>query len=288
MMSDVEKNYVSESEEEILDEGKIQFASLLNRILQAQPPLSQDHPGFLIGFVKYLETQDDLPTEIENCLRGLIKAGKIWSNATPSRLKKGVIEYLESCKSLMGTLFETSFDSRVMKSLKTFLDAFKEMNITEEDCSSYVSMVTTSTSHTTATSATGRAGATGGRKRKLLNPSFEEIDVDLEDVTVEVEPSPTWKCYSGITALKDGRHYSKKSEDKWKEYHMKVTLYRKKDLMKCPSAKQKWDYRFMELEVNFDKGDAFSQMMSRMRALQEENLDAKNASWEPVKRFRYE
>ena len=182
MMSEDEKSYASESEEETMKESetKIQFASLLNRILLAQPPLSQDHPGFLIGFVKYLETQEDLPSDLENCLRGLMKAGKVWNSATPNRLKKGVIEYLESCKGLMGSLFETSFDSRVIKSLKIFLDAFKEMSITKEDCSNYVSMVTMSTSHTTANYQQGYAGATGGRKRKHLEPTLEEINVDLD------------------------------------------------------------------------------------------------------------
>jgi hypothetical protein len=290
-MSDVEKENISESEEELVmleEKGKIQFASLLNRILLAQPPLSQEHPGFLIGFVKHLENQEEIPAQLENCLRGLIKAGKVWNNATPTRLKNGVIDFLENSKGLMGNLFETSFDSKVMKSLKTFLDAFKEMNITKEDCSSYVSMVTTSMSPTTATSATGRVGVTGGKKRKHLEQSLDEIDVDLEEITVEVEPSPTWKCYSGITALKDGRHYAKRSEEPWKEYQMKVTMYRKNDLMKCPSPKQKWDYRFLEMEINFNRGDASSKMMSQMRVLQEESLNLKNANWELVKRFRYE
>jgi paraquat-inducible protein B len=266
-MSDEEKSYESESEEEMILEERIQFASLLNRILQAQLPLSVEHPGFLIGFVKHLETEEDLPADLENCLRGLTKAGKIWSNATPNRLKKGVIEYLESSKSLMGNLFETSFDSKIMKNLKTFLDAYKKMSITEEDCSSYVSMVTTSTLPTTAATATGRAGVIGGKKRKLMDSNLEEIDVHLDEIHVEVEPCPTFKTYSSITVAKDGRHYTKKSEDKWKDFQMKVTLYRKTDLMNCPGPKQKWEHRFMEMEVNFNKGDSFSKMMSQIRNL---------------------
>lgn len=292
-MMETEKIYTSGEESEVEEvemekSGKIQFATVLYRILACQKPLSETHPGFLIGFVKHLEVQEELPAELENYLRGLKKAGKIWSNASQKRLSKGVIEYLESCPSLMGNWFETSLDSITMKSLKNFLDAYVEMNITKEDCSNYVSMETTSTSPTTAVTATGCAGATGSKKRKRSNYTLEETNVTLEETHVDLEPSPTWKTYSAITVLKDGKHYTKKLEDRWKNYQMKVTLYRKKDLMECQGPRDKWNHRFMEMEMNFDQEDVFSEMTSQMKSVLMKDLDAKNANWDIVKRYKYE
>nr|QRQ90274.1 MAG: hypothetical protein 2 [Parvoviridae sp.] len=290
-MSETNENpdYLSEEETELTeDTTKIQFPAILNRILTSYLPLSQEHPGYLIGFAKYLETQDHLNPQLENCLVGLIKAGRLWKNATPNRLKKGVIEYIENSKSLMGNSLETSIDFKAMKSLRSLLESYKEMDITAEDCSNYVTMETTSTSRTTATSVTGRAGAIGLSKRKHTDSTLEEINVDLDEITVEVEPSPTFKTYSSITLRKEGNFFTRKLEDSWKTYMMKVTLYKKEDLMNCQGSRQKWDHRFMEMEINFNKGDAFSTMMSQIRNLQEEYLREKNVNWAPVKRFRYE
>nr|QOD39494.1 NS2 [uncultured densovirus] len=287
-MEDKNLHDISESEESEVEEDKILFVTLLSRIIRSQPPLSQIQPGYLIGFTKFLENQDRIPAQLENCLPGLIRAAKQWQNATSNRLKKGVIEYLSSVKGLMGTWFEMSFDSRTMQSLKTLLDAYKEMDITEEDCSNYASMETMSTSRMIAHSQTEHADATGGSKRKHSALTLEEIDEDLEDVTQDQEPSPTFKTYSSITVLKDGKYITKKLEDKWKEYMMKVTLYRKKDLLDCQNSRQKWEHRFMEMEINFEKKDVFSQMVNQIKSEHLQNLGEKNVSWAPVKKFRFE
>lgn len=294
-MTDKE-HYVSASEEESdVEEEKVEktgekvkFISLINRIMQNQPPLSQEEPGYLLGFVKYLEQQDHLPAELENCLHGLLKTGKVWMNATSNRLKKGVLEHLTSCKGLLGSSLEMSFDLKVMQNLKTLLESFKTMEITKEDCINYVSMVTTSTSRTTAAGATGCAGAIGGKKRKHLDLMLDETNLDFDDVTVEVEPSPTFPTYSSITVQKDGSYYTKKSADGWKDFLMKVTVYKREKLLDCQSARDKWNHRFMEMEVNFDRKDSFFRTMSLMRGQVEENLNAKNVNWVPLKRYKYE
>ncbi len=279
-----------ESEEElILEEDKtIAFATILHKILQSNIPLSETHPGYLLGFVNMLEAEENLPSDLENSLRGFQKAAKTWSYNIGKASKKGVIEYLESCKGLMGNLFEMSFGSKTLESVKTFLIAYKEMDVSEEDCSRYVEKIHTSMSSMTASSATGRAGATGGKRRKLMEPMLDEIDVHIDEIPVEVEPSPTFKTYSSIIARKDGQQYIRKYEEKWKEFQARVTIYRRADLMDCPKSSEKWKYKYQELELNFNSGDQLSMMTSRIKGHLSQYLEEKNASWERKKEYKFE
>ena len=109
-----------ESEEEttlvVSEEKTIKFATILHKILQSQLPLSEDHPGYLLGFVNMLEAEDNLLPELENSLRGFQKVAKTWSFNIGKASKRGVIEYLESCKGLMGNLFETYYDLKTLRS----------------------------------------------------------------------------------------------------------------------------------------------------------------------------
>ncbi|QHG62570.1 NS2 [uncultured densovirus] len=279
-----------ESEEEVIleEEKKIAFATILHKILQSQLPLSETHPGYLLGFVNMLEAEENLPSELENSLRGFQKAAKTWSFNTGKASKKGVIEYLESCKGLMGNLFEMSFGSKMLESVKTFLSAYKEMDITEEDCSRYVEKIHTSMSSMTASSATGRVGATGGKRRKLMEPMLDEIDVHIDEIPVEVEPSPTFKTYSSIIARKDGQQYIRKYEEKWKEFQARVTIYRRADLMDCPKSSEKWKYKYQELELNYNSGDPLSMMTNRIKGHLSQYLEEKNVSWERKKEYKFE
>nr|QOD39449.1 NS2 [uncultured densovirus] len=283
-ISDVESEAGSLAIEETKKE--ISFETLLNKILISQEPLSATEPGYLLGFVQMLEAEDHLPAEIENSLRGLTKVGKIWSCNTSKASKKGVIEYLQSCKGLTGNLFETYFASKTLESIKTFLIAYKEMEITEEDCFRYVEKIHMSTSSTTATSAMDRAGATGTKKRKHTALTDDEIVVDIDEIPVVVEPQPTFKCYSSITARKDGILHTQKLEELWKQYQMKVTIYRKADLLEASAGIGKWKLRHQEMEINFNAGDRVSQMLRKMRDDQLKYLEGKNAKWERVKESR--
>jgi hypothetical protein len=282
--SDAEEVTAEEEEEE----EKTTYAAVLHRILQNEPPLSEIHPGYLLGFVAMLETQtEDLPVELENSLRHLTKAAKVWNNGISRASKKGVIEYLESCKGLMGNSFAISFGSKTTKSIKTFLDAFKEMSTTNEDCCRYVERTLTSTLPTTAATPTERVGATGSKKQKLMDYTTDEINVELDEIRVEVEPCPTFKTYSSITARKDGKLYCKRLEEKWKEFHAKVTIYRRTDLLDCSKHSNKWEHRWREMEVNYNTGGPISNLMNQMGKIIDTNLDKKDVGWEPKKNYSF-
>jgi hypothetical protein len=286
-MSDSEILEASKMEDWGLEKPKVTFTALLRRILQGNPPLSGTHPGYLLGFVTMLETENNLPVELENSLHGLQKAAKIWNNGIGKASKRGVIEYLQSCTGLMGNLFATSFDSRTLESVKTFLDAYNETDVTEEDCCRFVEKTLMSTSHTTATSATGRAGATGGKKRKHTELTCDEIDVHIDEIPVEVEQRPTFKTYSSTIVRKHDQYYIKKLEDKWKEYTARVTIWRKQDLMECPRSFDKWKYKYQELDLNYNSGTSIWKMMNQIKGHHMQYLDEKNVSWEPKKEHNY-
>ena len=288
-----ESDYLENAQDKTLEtEGfdagpKISFAAVLRRILQNLLPLSQTHPGYLLGFLNMLQAEPNLPAELENSLHGFQKAAQIWNNGIGKASKKGVIEYLESCKTLMGSWFAMSFDSKTLESVKTFLNAYNEMDITEEDCCRYVEKTLTSMSSTTATSATGCAGATGSKKRKLMEQTVDEIDVHIDEIPVVIEPQPTFKTYSSTIARKDGQQYIKKFEDKWKEYQARVTIYRRQDLMDCPKSSDKWKYKYQELELNYNSGSQISEMMNRIKWLQMQYLQEKNVNWERKKEYNF-
>ncbi|AKC42761.1 non-structural protein 2 [Cherax quadricarinatus densovirus] len=264
---------------------KISFTAMLRRILQANLPLSQVHPGYLLGFVTMMTGETNLPVELENSLYGFQKAGQIWNNGIGKASKKGVIEYLQSCKTLMGSWFATSFDSKTLESMMTLLDAYNETQITEEDCSRYVAKIVTSTSCTTAPSATECAGATGTKRRKPTGHTLDEINVLIDEIPVEVEPQPTFKTYSSIIARKDDKLYIKKFEDSWKEYQVKVTIYRRQDLMDCPNTSEKWHYKYQEMDLNYNSGSQIWKLMSQLKYQQMEYLNEKNVKWVPKKEY---
>lgn len=292
MMSDSEEEEEEDKKVEVRQMKeeppyRITFAAILNRILQNKLHLSDTHPGYLMGFLTLLQEEDNLPEEIENSLRGFQKAAKIWNNAIGKASKKGVIEYLESCKGLMGSWFAMSFDSKTLESMKTFLDAYAEMDITEEDCSRYVEKTHTSMSSTTATSATGRAGATGSKRRKLMDATIDEIDVHIDEIPVEVEPQPTFKTFSSTIARKEGAQYIKRFEDSWKEYQTRVTIYRRQDLMECPKSSEKWKYKYQELELNYNRGSPIFQMMNQIKGIHMALLEQKGVNWERKKEYNF-
>nr|QUS52537.1 NS2 [Mute swan feces associated ambidensovirus 3] len=287
-MSDVESDVENVEEVEEVEveekggEGKVTFEMLLNIILESNEPLSQQTPGYLKGFLNSMK-EEEVPVELERCRPGLSKAVRTWNANTGKALKQGVIEYLKRCKGQMGSSFEMSFDSKVLKNLKSLLKSYKEMGITEEDCSHYVSMMaeksSTSTSHTTAAGPIAVAGAAGGQKRKRMDTDLDEIEVRIDECPVEIENCPMFKAYSSTTAQKDGESYIKKVEVPWKPFQAKVTLYRMKDLITCPSAREQWKYKFLEMVMNFDHGSPTCQTMSTLKMLQGQDLEQKGAKW---------
>lgn len=287
-----EEDIIEREEDKTLEKNfhagpQITFAAVLRRIIQNHLPLSQQHPGYLLGFIMMLQAEDNLPTELENSLHGFQKAAQIWNNGIGKASKKGVIEYLESCKSLMGNWFAMSFDVTTLESVKTFLGAYNGMDITEEDCSRFVEKTLTSTSSTTATSATACAGATGSKRQKLMEQSLEEIDVHIEDIHVEVEPQPTFKTYCSITARKDGQQFIKKLEEPWSGYHMRVTVYRTQDLVNCPKASEQWKYKHLEMDMNFKDGSPLSKMTNQIKLHVLQYLQEKGAKWAPKKEYNF-
>ena len=291
-VEEVEESDREESEKEDVSDhettaAKITFRTLLHKILQNQLPLSETHPGYLMGLLNLMESEQNLPAELENCLYGFHKIAKMWNSNTGKTQKKGVIEYLESCRSQTANLFEMCFESTTMESLKTLLNAYKETNITEEDCCRYVERTLTCTSSTTAHTATERAGATGGKRPRLMGPTVDEIDVVIDEIPVEVEPQPTWKNYSSIMARKEGSLFIRKSEEKWNQYTARVTIYRRSDLINCPKSSDKWKHKYQEMELNYDAGSQIWMMMNRLKGIQTQHLDQKNARWEPKREYNF-
>ena len=291
-MEEVEESDKEESEKEDASDhettaAKITFKALLHKILQNQLPLSETHPGYLRGLLNLMESEQNLPTELENCLYGFHKIVKMWNSNIGKTQKKGVIEYLESCRNQTANLFEMCFESTTMESLKTLLNVYKETNITEEDCSRYVEKTLTYTSSTIAHTATERAGATGGKRQRLMGPTVDEIDVVIDEIPVEVEPQPTWKNYSSIMARKEGSLYIRKSEEKWSQYTARVTIYRRSDLINCPKSSDKWKHKYQEMELNYNAGSQIWMMMNRLKGIQTQHLDQKNARWEPKREYNF-
>nr|QOD39485.1 NS2 [uncultured densovirus] len=282
---------VTDSEEELEMTSvrkEIAMATMMDKILQSNPPLSQEQPGYLLGFVNMLDGEQNLPSELENSLRSFRTMGKIWSYNTTKATKKGVIEYLESCKGLTGTLFAMSFDLKTLEKLKILLGVYTETSTTVEDCCRLVEKLHTSTSATTARGVTVRVGAVGTKKQKLLDHTTDEINVDIDEIRVEIEPQPTFKTYSCITAPREGKSYIRRLEDSWKGFHAKVTIYRRSDLMSCPKSSEKWKYKYQEMELNYESGGQISQMMNQMKGFQMNYLTEKGVNWEPKKEYKFE
>ena len=131
-MTEKEVHLESEAESEEEVETGVTFVTVLNRILKSDRPLSEENPGYLIGFVNFLR-EEDIPARLENFLPGLTKAAKCWLNASQSRLKHGSLEYLSSLKSQLGTWYEMSLDSTANESLKSCLASYVATNITSVD-----------------------------------------------------------------------------------------------------------------------------------------------------------
>jgi hypothetical protein len=287
-LSETELEVDSEENEESKEETeKIEASAILRRILNSQLPLSQNHPGYLVGFLNMLETEEELPAQLENALLGFQKAVKLWSYNTGRASKKGVIEYLQSCKNQTGNLFETSFDSKILESVKTFLNAYKKTTVTEEDCSRYVEKLHMSTSLTTATSATERADATGTKKRKLMDLNNDEIDVPIVDQPAEERRCPIFPTYTSITANKEDNLCTRKLEDSWKEFSAKITIWKTEKLKPCASSSLKWQYKHQEIEINYDGNTDLSRTMNRIKIMTGEYLNAKNARWDIRKKPNY-
>ena len=277
-----ETEIVSESEEETC----VTWRMLLKEILENDQPMSMEEPGYIQGLVNLMTGERDLEKDLANCLTGFTKMAQIWQNNITKATKKGVIDYLESCKGLTGILFGTSFDSTTMESLKHYLNVYKTTNITREDCSKFAEKILTSTSSTTAAGRTARAGATGGTKRKRTALTLDEIDVDFEDLVAEQEDVPTLKAYSSITVRRKGEYVINKSEEKWKEYNVRVTLYRKEDLLNVKEAREKWNNRFQEVQFNMDTGDDRCSMIKKIINSVWRDQRAKGGKWEPMREFR--
>nr|QOD39561.1 NS2 [uncultured densovirus] len=286
--------FESESEEEMVEkeeteeeETKVTMKAVLRRVTQNQLPLSETHPGYLLGFLNLLQAEETLNPEVENSLYALQQIAKLWSNNIGKVLPKGPIEYFEKCKGRTANLFEISFGFKAMENIKTLLDVYSEINITKEDCCRYVEKTRTYTSCTTAHSAMGYADATGTKRQKLMEPTVDEIDVHIDEIPVEVEPQPTFKTYSSIIVRKNGSQFIRKLEDKWKDYQARVTIYRRQDLMDCPKSSDKWQYKYHELELNYNSGSHLSEMMNRIKGVQTQYLEEKNVKWEPKKEYSF-
>jgi hypothetical protein len=267
---------------------RVQFRSVLHRILESNLPLSNQNPGYLLGFLNMVKSEEEISNEIENCLPFLLKAAKTWSYNTSKASKKGVNEYLESCKGLMASSYAMCFGSTIKKSLKTLLESYKQIDISEEDCSKLVENLHTSMSSTTAHGATDTAGATGGKKRKHTDMTLDEIEVDIDEIAVNLVPLPTFKTYSSTIARKEGKQYIKRLEEPWSDFQARVTIYRTQDLLECPKSSEKWKYKYQELELNYKIGSPLFRMMNQIKGTHMARLEAKGVVWETKKEYKFE
>nr|ARI46486.1 NS2 [Ambidensovirus CaaDV2] len=255
----------------------ISMETVLQKILNNQKPLSLEQPGYLRGFINLLKNEEI--QELETCIRILEKISKTWQNNTSKASKIGVVEFMKQSSKAMATSLATSLDSSQARNFTKCLSAFKEIDITREDCFNFQKMATTSTSVTSAATATTAADATGGRKRKRTNWDLDEIDEHIEQRPAELEDTPTFKTFSSITSRVKEDLYTRKSQERWSDYQAKVTLYRTRDLTSCQKPLDKWPFRWKEVEVNFTKESRMYTLVSEIIGTVNEDLDKKGVKW---------
>lgn len=227
---------------------------VLVEVLNQQKPLSKTHPGYLQMFIQYLENQDQNDFDLKQVIKDLSRISQVWQNQEQKASKEGVLEYLTNCKALLGITLVTSLSVSTMNKLKALLTTFEEeQNPTKEDCSLCVSMAKQSRSSTTAASATTRVDVRGSRKRKLCMDSDEEEDLSDDDLYAINSKYPTSRTSSSISRRVKGEPITLKLEDEWKEYQMKLQLWRSKDLKDCKDWKDKANKVHKTMILNFDE-----------------------------------
>nr|QOD39566.1 NS2 [uncultured densovirus] len=286
-MSDSENEQIHQEEEEEKKETKtIPLLTVLSRIFQSNLPLSC-HPGYMMGFAKFLEDQD-LSSEVENFLPCLTKVAKMLYLRTGKNLKKEPYEFIESSKNQMGIWYEMCFDLSLIKSMKTFLDVFKEMSITEEDCCRYAEKNLMSTSSMTAHTQMDHADARGTKRQRPTEWNIDEIKEDTDEIVVDLKGLPIFEIFSSIMAHKGEKQFIKRSRDDLKEFQARIAVYRKKDLLDCEVQRDIWKYKFQELIINYDSTDSIAQLMNQLKGAHNRYFETqkKDVKWAIQKSYR--
>nr|QOD39540.1 NS2 [uncultured densovirus] len=227
---------------------------VVEEILNQQKPLSKTHPGYLQMFIQYLENLDQNDNDLKMVIKDLSKISQVWQNQEQKASRDGVLEYLTSCRGLLGITLVTSLSVSTMNKLQALLTTFEEeQKPTNADCSLCVSIAKQSRSSMTAASATTRVDVRGSRKRKLCMDSDEEEDLSEDDLYATNSKYPTSRTFSSISRKVKGEPNTLKLEDEWKEYQMKIQLWRSKDLKECKDWKDKANKVHKTLIMNFDE-----------------------------------
>ena len=83
--------------------------------------------------------------------------------------------------------------------------------------------------------------------------SDEEEDLSEDDLYATNSKYPTSRTFSSISRKVKGEPNTLKLEDEWKEYQMKIQLWRSKDLKECKDWKDKANKVHKTLIMNFDE-----------------------------------
>nr|QOD39518.1 NS2 [uncultured densovirus] len=242
---------------------------LLHLIVNSQLPLSKNEPGYIYMFHEYLEISEEVTEEIQALLPSFKKIIRVWLNQQKKAKTLGAYEYLTSCSGLLGVTFQTSFSAEAMETLKELLTSFQtEMTPTSEDCSSLVLTKPISTLSTIVASPPVVVDARGSRKRKLCMESEDEDDLSDDDLYVINSLYPTSRTFSSISRKKDGEPIILKLEDEWKEYQMKLQLWRSKDLKDSKDWKDKANKVHKTMILNFD-GQGNKKLMTALGDVEE-------------------
>nr|QOD39480.1 NS2 [uncultured densovirus] len=250
MMTETERNSMVDQEELM----KWTVKDVLKKVVESQEPLSKREPGYFYMFHEYLTMSEEVPKEIKLLLPSFIKIIRVWINQHKKAKTLGVLEYLTSCKGLLGVTFQMSLSVETMEQLTELLNTFQtEMTPTSEDCCSLVSTKPICTLSTTVVTLPASVDVRGCKKRKLCMDSDDEDDLSEDDLYLTNSQYPTSKTFSSISRRKDGEPCTLKLEDEWKEYQMKCQLWRSKDLKDSKDWKDKANKVHKTMILNFDE-----------------------------------
>jgi hypothetical protein len=265
-----------------VNDSQIKFLTIMSKILNSSLPISMNHPGYLLAFKEYLENQETLAADIENLLPHFLKVVKLWSNNMQRAKKKGVEEYLESCKTQLAVTYQMSLPAPIMRRLSNLLQDFKtNLVFTEEDLCSLVSTRITSISSMTARTQTERVGAHSSKKPRLCMDSEDELDPEEVDQIQTQSNLPTSRTYSTISTKNRGQPILLKLEDSWKDYHVEIKLWRSKDLVDAKDWKDKLNRMKKKIQFHFSENNtSMMQCLGQIERDVKQSLLQKGARWE--------
>jgi hypothetical protein len=110
--------------------------------------------------------------------------------------------------------------------------------------------------------------------------SDEENEDSEDDLSVISLQYPTSKTSSFISRKKDGELYSLKLEDGWKEYQMKLQLWRSKDLKDSKDWKDKANRVHKTMILNFDGTNKIMLTLGDLEATIKKQLQDGGARWQ--------